>query len=282
MYGDNGEVAHTYVSEVIELSPATLDAALFDVPADYREVKNSTELYAAMASSSMTGANRTSGVAGDDNGGSANTNSGMNANVRGMAKATSNASTEVGAKKPGVVRLGMANVKTSTVGEGMNAAELASAIGNSLAEYLKSPNVELVQLEARLPSQIDLEAKGKECDFVIYTNVGHKKGGGGFGKMFGKNAGMLGNVASMGGYGGYGGAVAGQVASTVIVTAATMSANVKSKDELTLDIKLQAPGNATPAVTKQLKAKAKSDGEDIISPLIEQAAQAILDAATKQ
>jgi hypothetical protein len=35
-------------------------------------------------------------------------------------------------------------------------------------------------------------------------------------------------------------------------------------------------------LTKQYKAKAKSDGEDIISPLIQQAAQAIIDAAAKK
>jgi hypothetical protein len=35
-------------------------------------------------------------------------------------------------------------------------------------------------------------------------------------------------------------------------------------------------------LAKQFKAKAKSDGEDIITPLIEQAAQAIVDAAAKK
>jgi hypothetical protein len=39
--------------------------------------------------------------------------------------------------------------------------------------------------------------------------------------------------------------------------------------------------NATLVVAQQYKAKAQSNGEDIISPTIEQAAQAILDAAKK-
>ena len=55
---------------------------------------------------------------------------------------------------------------------------------------------------------------------------------------------------------------------------------MKSKDEITLDIKLVAADNS-PALTKQYKAKAKSNGDDIISPLIEQAAQEILDAVKK-
>jgi hypothetical protein len=59
-----------------------------------------------------------------------------------------------------------------------------------------------------------------------------------------------------------------------------MSGKVKSKDELTLDIKVNSTSGAA-AMAKQYKAKAKSDGEDIISPIIEQAAQAILDAVTR-
>lgn len=58
-----------------------------------------------------------------------------------------------------------------------------------------------------------------------------------------------------------------------------MSAGVRRKDELTLDVKLQAPGNASPAAARQFKSRAKSSGEDIITPVVEQAAQMILDAA---
>jgi ABC-type uncharacterized transport system substrate-binding protein len=59
-----------------------------------------------------------------------------------------------------------------------------------------------------------------------------------------------------------------------------MSANVKSKDEITLDIKVNSAGGAA-ALAKQFKQKAKGDGDDIITPIIEQAAQAILDAVAK-
>ncbi|HKP10518.1 MAG TPA: hypothetical protein VJZ91_00360, partial [Blastocatellia bacterium] len=97
---------------------------------------------------------------------------------------------------------------------------------------------------------------------------------------FGAFAPALSHVAGLGGYGGTAGAVAGEVAATAIITAASVSSNVKAKDQLTLDIKVQAPASA--AVTeRQFKAKAQSNGEDIISPTVEQAAQAILDAARK-
>ncbi|MDQ3650223.1 MAG: hypothetical protein M3458_08135 [Acidobacteriota bacterium] len=280
MFGDNGEVTYTFTQEVVELSQATLDAALFDAPAGFKEVKDSTALYAP--TTAMTSMH--TGTAGSDVNATGNADSGTNANVKNMAKQSANASGEIGEKKPGVVRIGLATVKTGAVGEGMNATELSAAIGNTLTQFLKAPNVEVIGIDARLASQIDAEAKQKECDFVIYATASHKKGGGG-GGMFGK---MLGSVASTAvSHAGYGsghvaGAIAGQVASTAIYSATSMSASVKSKDELQLEVNMQTPGNATPLVAKQLKAKAKSDGEDILSPMIEQAAQAIMDVAVKK
>ena len=101
----------------------------------------------------------------------------------------------------------------------------------------------------------------------------------GFGGMFGRAAGnILGSAIPMAG--GTGAAIAGSVTASAIYTAASMSETVKSKDEITLDIRMTNSGAVV--LTKQLKAKAKSDGEDIISPLIEQAAQAIVDAAAKR
>ena len=268
MFDDNGQPTYSYVQEVIEFSQGPLDAALFDVPAGYREVKDFSQ---AMSAASDDVTNARSSRSNDD--------SGMNANVKSMAgsKPAAESAQEVGPKKAGVIRLGLANVKTGSVGEGMNAADLAAAVRNTLAQYLKSPNVEVVLIEARLASQVDAEAKQKECDFVITANVEHKKGG----SKFGAFAPALSHVAGLGGYGGTAGAVAGEVAATAIITAANVSANVKAKDQLTLSVKVQAPGSAAAVTEREFKAKAQSNGEDIISPTVEQAAQAILDAAKK-
>jgi len=186
-------------------------------------------------------------------------------------------SAETVAKNGNVIRIGLPGVKTGAVGEGINGAELAAAIQNSLGAYLKGSKIELVPLEAKLAAALDGEAKEKQCDYVLYATVSHKKGGGGFGKMFGAIAPVVGSVIPMAG--GMGGAIAGSVASTAITSAASASSNVKPKDELTLEIKLQ--NGAGVALAKQFKAKAKSGGEDIISPTVEQAAQAILDAVAK-
>ncbi|MDQ3180945.1 MAG: hypothetical protein M3Q33_10540 [Acidobacteriota bacterium] len=277
MFDESGKETMTIVNEVIELSNAKLSDDLFIVPSDYREVKDPSQLYASMSTSGSSNSTSTGNNSTNGN------DSGVSQNVKNMAKNDSAATqTTLGAKKEGVVRIGLANVKTGAVGESLNATELAAAVQNTLAEYLKSPQVELVRLEAKLPSAIDAEAKQKECDFVIYAQVSHKKGGGGgFGGMFGKVIAPAIGQTGIGHTGSVAGNIAGQIATTAIVSAGSLSANLKSKDEITLDIKLQSAAGSV-VLTKQYKAKSKSDGEDIITPLIEQAAQAIFDWVSRK
>ena len=270
MFDQNGVASFSTINEVVELSQATLDASLFEIPDGYREVKDFASAYSTASNTTSTN-NETAG----------NNASGLNGNVKSLAnQSSSDATSASGVKKEGVIRLGLAAVKTGSVGDGLNARDLALAVQNSLAEYLKSPKLEVVPIEARLTAAIEAEAQLKQCDFVIYANVSHKKGGGGgFGSMFGSSGASI--IGSSVGYGaGTGAVVAAQVTSQAVM-AASMSENIKAKDELTLDIKLQAPGSTTSALMKQYKAKAKSSGDDIISPVIEQAAQAIVDAAAK-
>ncbi|HEX8285224.1 MAG TPA: hypothetical protein VF588_17845 [Pyrinomonadaceae bacterium] len=278
MFEKDGRESFSMVNEVVELSQATLDASLFEPPADYREVKDFSGASMAAAASASQGSSDDDG---DDS--ARPSDSGMNANARALAGSQGQtAPAEVGAKKPGVVRLGLAAVKTGAVGDGMSAADLAAAVRNTLAEYLKSPSIELVQLEAKLPSEIEAEAGRKECDFVVYASVSHKKGGGGgFGGMFGKVVAPAVGQVGYGHTGSTAGNIAASTATTAVINAGTVSANVKQKDELTLDVKVQAPGGAAPAAARQFKSKAKSAGEDIISPAVEQAAQMVLAASVK-
>jgi hypothetical protein len=178
-------------------------------------------------------------------------------------------------KKEGTIRVGLAGVKTGAVGEGINAAALAGSIQNTLAQYLKGTRVEIVPLEARLAQALEAEAKEKNCQFILYATISHKKGGGGFG-MLKMIAPVLGSVVPVAGVGGM---IAGQIASTAINSS---MGNVKAKDEFTLDIKLQTGGAAGAyALNKQFKAKAKSAGEDVVSPLVEQAAIALVEQLSK-
>jgi hypothetical protein len=276
MFGEDGRESFSTVNEVVELSQATLDQTLFDPPADYREVKDFS------AASMVAAAGASNGDAGEANA-SQPADSRSGASVKSMAgdqQQSPQASAELGAKKAGVVRLGIAAVKAGSVGEGMSAADLSAAVQNTLAERLKSPAIELVQLQSKLPSEIEAEAKQKECDFVVYATVSHRKGGGGgFGGMFGKVLAPAVGQVGIGHTGSTAGNVAGQVATNAIVSAGALSAGVKQKDEVTLEVRVEAPGAQQPAASRQFKAKAKSVGEDIITPLVGQAAQMILDAA---
>ncbi len=147
---DGNKESFSTVSEVVELSKATLDASLFDIPADYREVSDTSAMYASMMKSTNQSSNSDNDAKSDS--------SGINQNIRNMAQNTANRTSEPGAKKDGTIRIGLANVKTGAVGEGLSAAELSAAVQNTLAEYLRTSTVEVVQLEAKLPSTINAEA----------------------------------------------------------------------------------------------------------------------------
>jgi hypothetical protein len=258
------------VQEVIELSKTTLEAGLFEVPADYREVKDAAMLYAAAPTTSSTdsGSRLNSGSVIHDV--SDNATSGVNSSIKNAAQSTAPAG--IGAKKEGTVRIG-AIVKTGAVGSGIAAADLAKAVENSLGQFVKGTKVEIVPVEAKLASAQAEEAKQKECDYVLQVTASHKKGGGGFGG-FGK---MLSSVAPVMGVGG----VAGHIAASTIITAASMSGSMKNKDEVTLDIAVNPVGGANPVLAQQFKAKAKGDGDDIISAVVEQVAAAIVSAVGK-
>ena len=259
MFGPDGAVSFTTINEVMEFSQATLDPSLFDVPAGYREVKDWASLYAAPSAPSVV--NPSSSVP--------------------TATTTSPASTSVktpeavGPKKAGVIRIGVVTVKTEKTAEGMNAANLATAVQTTLTENLKAPNVEAVSIQATALKEIEAEARQKECDYLVYTTISHKKGGGGgFGSMIGGAAtSIAGNTI---GYGSTAGAIAANTATTVVV------ADIKAKDELTVDVRLEKPGAGYPAFSKPFKGKAKSAGEDIVTPATTQAAQALIEAATKK
>ncbi len=277
MFDEAGREIMTTTNEVLEISKATLDASLFDVPANYREVKNAAELYAnlgATATTDSTNSTNTKNYSGDKD---ANNREQMNQTIKNLTQTNTAANKQPGAKKEGTIRIGLAGVKTGAVGEGINAQDLAGAVQNTLGEYLKGSKVELVPLDAKLASALDGEAKEKDCDFVLLTTVAYKKGGSGFG-MFKSVAPMFSNIVPVASTAG---AIAGTVASTAVITAATATANVKAKDEMSLEFNLRQPSGNAPPVSKQLKMKAKSAGEDILSPMIEQAAQTIIDTVIK-
>jgi len=170
-------------------------------------------------------------------------------------------------KKPGVVRIGIAN-PAADMGNDFTMEDTPMGIRNTLSVALTEDKVETVFLESALP---DKEAKQKECDYIFYSKVTRKKGGGG---MFGSMLPMLGVVgASM--IPGVGGIV-GSVAASTIMTATTISGGFKSKDEIGFEYSFTAADGTSIIPTTTSKLKAKKDGEDVLTPQIRQATVAAL------
>jgi hypothetical protein len=175
------------------------------------------------------------------------------------------------------------------LGQGNNSpTDVSEPVRTALGTFMAGPAVELVRLDARIPVQIDAEATQKGCGYVLRSAVTQKKGGGSFLKKMAPLAGalpMLGGVS-----GSMGSMVAAQAVSSAASAAAAQSmqeeamaamtgaqqSNVKSGDTITVEYALSAAGNATPVQQGKLQQKAKQDGEDLISPLLEQVATAVV------
>lgn len=161
------------------------------------------------------------------------------------------------AKKPGVIRIGLITPKVE-VSSG-DAASTTETLRNSFAGQLNNANIELVALSARQLSQALDEARQRECDYLLSVSLTIKKGGG---SMFGR---AIGNIAS---------------AATGVPTGGAVNA-IKAKDELSMQYMLDNLQTSSTVLSNTTKAKARSDGEDIITPEVQKASQAILAAVKK-
>jgi len=63
---------------------------------------------------------------------------------------------------------------------------------------------------------------------------------------------------------------------------AGFNGQIKSKDDVTVQYQLVATGQTTPTLQKSLQGKAKSDGEDILTPLLQQTATDVLGQVSKK
>jgi hypothetical protein len=175
------------------------------------------------------------------------------------------------------------------LGQGNNSpTDVSEPVRTALGTFMAGPAVQLVRLDARIPVQIDAEATQKGCGYVLRSGLTQKKGGGSFLK---KMAPLAGALPMLGGVGGNMGSVmAAQAVSSAASAAAAQSmqedaiaamtgaqqSNVKAGDTITFEYALTAVGNATPIQQGKLQQKAKQDGEDLISPLLEQVATAVV------
>lgn len=200
----------------------------------------------------------------------------------------------VGAVAAETIRIGIVRPKAQ-LGQGTSGADVAEPVRQSMVAYLSGPATELVPLQSLIPLQAEAEAQQAGCQYVLYTSIVHKKGGG-LGKMMGAMAPVAGMLPGMAAADS-GSMVASQAAAMAASAAAQMQAQqmqeqamaalssasqgqIRKGDTITLDYRLQKLGVAQPVVENSGKRKASEDNEDLISPLIEAAATEMLTAAS--
>ena len=215
------------------------------------------------------------------------------ASIALATSATTAYANDAGAPAPGAKSRICLVLPKAQLGQGSSGEDVGEPVRQTLISYLSGPTADLVPLAARIQIQIEAEAQQSSCEYVLYTSVVQKKGGGGFGKFLAKAAPIASMIPGVGGMtGSYGAMMAGQVVAQAAATAAAQSAqqeamdaitgaseqNIKKGDQVTLEYQLMKTGLAEPFATKSASAKASENGEDLLSPLIEQTATEVLGA----
>jgi len=204
----------------------------------------------------------------------------------------------LGPKAPGRIRIGVAPAQAQ-MGQGSTSQEdYGAPVRNAIVLMMSGPAIEIAALESRIPIQIQAEAQQKECDYILLANVTVKRNAStGLGKFM-KAGSMAANFTPMGmmahSMGSMGSMVAAQAATSAMQTAAMSSqqqamsqlsgfnGQIKSKDEVTVEYQLLPTGQTQPKLDNTLKGKSKSDGEDVLTPLIQQAATTVLTEVSKK
>ena len=168
----------------------------------------------------------------------------------------------------------VAIVLPSVQGVEGDATQVASAVRELLRSFLTGPSMQSVLIEARLPAQSIEEARQKNCGRVLTAALTRKRGSGG--GLFGRVVGQAGTTAawSLPG-GGVGGALARGAAVAATQTASEVASSTRAKDEMRIEYRLSPVSGGTTLGPKSERAKAKVDGEDLLTPLVQKVAEAV-------
>jgi hypothetical protein len=201
-FGSDGQLMFSQTKEVIELSRATLETALFDVPTGYTEATNTSELYAAPSITSMM--------------------SGMNqAQAAGSQANASTSAPGVGTtKRPGSLLVGVVQFNNKA-GRPVS----LDSLRQRLIANITGAGIDAIPLNASSQMEAEAEAKVKQCDFILYTDIAALK--------MNKIGGMFGSITGV--------------------------QNV-AKTEAKLEFRLFAVGESTPRLSSN--ASAKEEGEE--------------------
>jgi hypothetical protein len=228
MYGADGSSTFTRTTEVIELSRQPLDAALFDVPAGYTEAKSQQEMSSTPSMADLMAKSRQQ----------SESNPGSGQSSMAGAPANANAAARV---RVGVVEL---NNKTKS-------SVSTDSLREQLIAMLNGDGVDAIALNASSPGEAAIEAKAKQCAYILYTDISTLKAASS-GKKIG---GLLGRATGV-------------------------NSGDTGKSEARLDFRLIPAGSSSPTI--QSSASGKEDSEQAsVSAAIESEAKAVASAVAK-
>src|SRR6266542_107172 len=170
-YGPNGNVVSSITREVVELSREPLDAALFEAAAGYVETKNAQELYGIPSMEAISQMAKGRPPVEDDH---------------------SNASPSGSLKAPGSLRVGVVQINNKT-----DHQVSTESLRQRLLGEIQGNGIDAISLNASSPAEAETEAKAKQCDFILYTDIAAlkisaaKKLGGMFGRATGVGSGGI-------------------------------------------------------------------------------------------
>ena len=194
---------------------------------------------------------------------------------------------------PATIKIGIVTPKAQ-LGQGNTGQDVAAPVQQLIMSYMAGPVLEIVPLQARVPAQIQAEAQAAGCTHVLYTTVEQKKAKKGIGGLLGAVAPAASLLTGMSAGGDMASAMMVGTASQVMSQAAMQQAQeqalssltqaqagaVKAKDEISLKYQLHTVSGAKPPLEETLTAKAEADGQDLLSPLVEQLATTTVTAVT--
>jgi len=151
MYGADGKEMFTSTKEVVELSREPLDAALFDVPAGYTETQNSQELYGALSTAETTSSAMPAPDPSADD---------RNNAISSLAET----------KQPGTLRVGVVTINNMS-----DRPVSLDALRERLVNGIGGAGIDAVRLNATSQAAAEAEAKSKQCNFILYTDLSSLK-----------------------------------------------------------------------------------------------------------
>jgi hypothetical protein len=159
-----------------------------------------------------------------------------------------------------------------------DAQQAASGVRDLVTSYLAGPNEKIIALEAKLPVTARDEAKEKSCQSILFITVTKKTGGRSFMHALGQGAAA--SSWRLPGGSSVASAAASATAAAGLQAASAMATSTKAKDEIRFEYRLESvDGNVTFGPKTETQS-AKTDGEDLLTPVVARAAQAIVGRIT--